>query len=102
MVPHDVNAKVSSKLNEELVHLAEISGIAMGIKKRQSSKRIFPEGGHDPITGLGIKQIDVHIPIGGHAGEGEPSIVPSVNVVGWRLRWEEGKLRSHTTGYISH
>lgn len=101
-VPHNVDAEVSSELNEELVHLTEVSGIPMGIKKRKSGKRVFPKRGDDPIAGLGIKQMNVHIPIGGDAGEGEPSIVPSENVIRRRVRREEGKFRSNTAGYISH
>lgn len=93
---------MSSELNEELVHLTEVSGVSMGIKKRKTGKRVFPEGCNNPITGLGIKQMNVHIPIGGDAGEGKPTIVASENVIGWRVRREKGKFRSHTAGYISH
>lgn len=93
---------MSSELNEELMHLTEVSGIPMGIKKRKSGKRVFPEGSDDPVPGLGIKQMNVHVAIGGDAGEGEASILASVNVIGGRVRREEGKFRSDTAGYISH
>lgn len=101
-VPHDVNAKMSSELNEEIVHLTEVSGIPVGIKKRKPGIRVFPEGSNNSITGLSIKQMNAHIPFGRDAGEGKPPIISSKNVIGWRVRWEKGKFRSHTTGYISH
>lgn len=93
---------MGSEFDEELVHLTKVSGIAMGIKKRKPSKRVFPERGDDLIPGLGFEQMNLHVPIGGDAGEDEPAVILSANVVGGRVRREEGKLGSHAAGYISH
>lgn len=96
-IPHDVDAEMSTELDEELNHLAKISGIAMGIEKRESRKRVSPERGNNFVAGLCGELVDFHVLVRRrHAGEDQ---VPGLFILGYAvccwLRREKGELSRH-------
>ncbi|KAL4571394.1 hypothetical protein LXL04_018153 [Taraxacum kok-saghyz] len=42
-IPHDIESEVSSKFDKELLHLPQISSVAMRVEKGEFTKRVFPE-----------------------------------------------------------
>ena len=96
ILPHDVDAEMSTELNEELNHLTKISCVAMRIEKRESSKRVSPERGNNFITGLGGELMDFHVHVGRNSGEDQlPCLVVLRYSVCCRIWREEGELSRH-------
>lgn len=46
-IPHEIDFEVDAELNEELIHLTQIGGIAMGVKKGGGGHGIANVDGHD-------------------------------------------------------
>lgn len=86
---------MNSKLDEEINHLAKIRCIAMGIKKSESRKRVFPKRGNDFVAGFGGKLMNIHAFSRRNPGELKLSsfLVFTHVVCGWR--WEESQFGRH-------
>lgn len=93
---------MSSELDEEVMHLTQVSGIAMGVQEGKPRKRVFPEGGNDPVPTLRFKDVNVDVFIGGDAGEHRRAVLLPVNVVGGWLWREKREFRSHCSCDIAH
>nr|GLL44608.1 hypothetical protein CR513_57329 [Ipomoea trifida] len=79
--PHDIDTEMSSELKEEGLHLLQIRSITVGIQERKSGKRVLPEGCHNLVPALGVQQLHVHILVRRHAGEAQPPVLVSENIV---------------------
>jgi hypothetical protein len=93
---------VSPELDEELVHLTQVSSVAMRVQKREPRKRVPPEHGNDLVPAFGVQQMHVRVLIHRHPREHQPPILVSVNIIRRRLRWKEGELGSHARSHIAH
>ena len=96
ILPHDVDAEMSTELHEQLNHLTKISCVAMGIEKRESRKRVSPERGNDFVTGLCGELMDFHVLVRRDSGQDQlPCLFVVRYAVRWRLWREEGELGRH-------
>lgn len=87
---------MSSELDEEVDHLAEISSIAMGIEESESCKWVFPKRSDDFVAGLGGNLVNLHAFFRGDTGERELSgLLVLTYAVRSRCWWEESELRRH-------
>lgn len=100
--PHDINTKVRPELNEKLVHLTQVSSIAMRVKEREPGKRVFPEVGNNLVPTFGLKNMNVHVLLWGDSCEHEPPILLLENLVRWWVWWEKREFRSHGSSNIAH
>ncbi|RDX64144.1 hypothetical protein CR513_57329, partial [Mucuna pruriens] len=100
--PHDIDTKVSSELDEEVVHLTQVSGITVRVQEGEAGKRVFPEGGNDLVAGLRVQNVNVDIFIGGDTRHHHPPVLLSTNVVRWRLWREKREFRGHCSRHIAH
>lgn len=101
-IPHNIDTQVSPELDEELVHLTQVSSVAMRVQQREPRKRVLPEHGNDLVPAFGVQQMHVHVLIRRHPGENQPPIVVSVNIIRWRVWWKESELGSHARSHIAH
>ena len=93
---------MSSELNEKVVHLAQVSGIAMGVEEGEPGEWMFPEGSDYLVAGLGVEQVDVDVLVSGETGEHHGAVVVPVDVVSGGLWREEGKFSRHSARHIPH
>lgn len=100
--PHDVDTKVRSELNEKLLHLTQVSSVAVGVEKRESGKRVSPEGGYNLVSALSIKQMNIHVLVGREPGEHQPPLFLSDHIVRWWVWWKKREFRSHIRRNIAH
>lgn len=91
---------MGSELNEELLHLPQIGGIAMRVEERESRKWMLPEVGDDLVPTLGVEQMDLHVLVRRHPGEHQLPLLPipssfPVHLVRRWFRREEREFRRH-------
>jgi len=87
---------MDAKLNEELIHLSQIGGVAMGVEERGGSHRMPHVHAHDLCASPGPKLYDFYVFAVGERAEKQQSgeLVGHHLVRRWTRR-EEGKLRRH-------
>lgn len=100
--PHDVDTQVSSELDEEVVHLTQVSGITVRIQESETGKRVFPEGGNDLVATLSVENVGVHVFVGGDTRQHHSPISLSANVVRRWLWREKREFGSHCSCHIAH
>lgn len=100
--PHNINSKVSSELKEELKHLSQVGGVAMGVQDGEPREGVPPEGGHDLVPALGVQQVHIHVPVSGQPREQHPPVAVGRHFVRRRVRRVEGQPRRHTRRHIAH
>ena len=102
-IPEKINAQMDAKLDEKLVHLTNIGGVSMGIKKRRSSHRVADVNSDDLSAFASGKLPDIDIfAVGKRVQEKEASgLVFEELVRGWVGR-EEGEFGSHGRSNPTH
>lgn len=100
--PHDVDTEVSSELDEEVVHLTQVSSITVRVQEGEAGKRVFPEGGNNLVATLSVENVNVDIFVGGDTRQHHPPIPLSANVVRRWLWREKREFRSHCPRHIAH
>lgn len=102
-IPKKINAQMDAKLNEELIHLTNISSISMRIKKRGGSHRVTDVNSNDLIAFTRGKLPDIDIfTVGKRVQEKKTSGLVFKNLVrGW-IRREEGEFSSHGRSNAPH
>jgi hypothetical protein len=95
---------MSSELNKKLLHLTQISSVAMRIQKSKLGTRMFPQSGYYFIAGFCIEQANVDVLVSRQSGEDEASILLlfPLNVVGGWIGREEGEFGGDAGRYVSH
>jgi len=93
---------VSSELDEEVVHLTQVSGITVRVQEGETSKRVFPEGGNDLVATLSVENVNVDVFVGGDTRQHHPTISFSENVVRRWLWREKREFSRHCSRHIAH
>lgn len=94
--------EVSSELDEEVVHLTQVSGITVRVEDSEPGKRVFPEGGDDLVATFGVENVNVDVFVGGDTRHHHPPILLSADVVRRRLWREKREFRRHCSRHIAH
>ena len=102
-IPHKINLKMDAQFDEELIHLAQIGCVSMGIKQSRGSHRVSHVHSHDLCSStcrqlrylhvLAVRK-RVHHKKSSHFVGYQP-------VRGW-TRWEESELRRNWWRHSSH
>lgn len=102
-IPKKINAQMDAEFNEELIHLTNIGGISMGIKKRGSSHRVTDVNSDNLIAFTRRKLPDIDIfAVGKRVQEKKTSgLVCEEFVRGW-IRREESEFSSHGRSNPTH
>lgn len=94
---------MGAELDKELVHLAEVSCVAMGVEQGETSGGVFDVEGDDVLATFGVEAHDINIVLEGDIGERQSSGARVLDdAVRRRGRWEEGKLGSYGGGESTH
>jgi hypothetical protein len=90
-------------MQEELVEVAQVRGVAVGIEHRGRGVRVAHVHRRQrvPFAGAEAQQLDV-LPVRLAAERGDPRTGVLHQRVRRRRRREEGHLRRHTRGHPSH
>lgn len=58
--PHDVDTEVGAELDEELVHLAEVGGVAVGVEEGGGGEGVADVEGDDVVAAAGGEAEHLH------------------------------------------
>lgn len=103
-LPHNIDSKMSSELNEQLHHLPQIRSISMGVQKREFRKRVFPENSNHLVPDLSFNQMNICVLVRRQPRDHHLPVLSafSVHVVRWRVRREKRELGRHVGRHIAH
>jgi len=94
--PHEVNAQVDAELDEELVHLAEIGGVAVRVEEGRGGHWVVNVERHYLRAALRRKLQDFHVLAVRERREEEQTCeVVRHHLVRRRARRQEGELCRH-------
>ena len=95
-LPHEIDAQVDAQFDEELVHLAEIGGVAVGVEQRGGGHGVADVDGHDLRAPPRRELQDLHVlAVGERAQQQQPGPLVGHQLVRRRARREERELRRH-------
>ena len=95
-LPHEIDAQVDAQFDEELVHLAEIGGVAVGVEQRGGGHGVADVDGHD-LRAPPRRQpqnVDV-LAVRERLQQHQPRGIIRNYLVRRGVRWEERELRRH-------
>lgn len=87
---------MDTQINEELVHLADVCGIAVRVEERGGGHGVPHVHGGDLRAPPRLQTEDVDVLAVGEGGqEQEPGGMVRNHPIGRWVRWEEGEFRGH-------
>lgn len=87
---------MDAQFDEELIHLTQIGGVAVGVEQGGGSHGVADIESHDLGSPASGKLQDFHVlAMGEGAEEEESGEVVGEELVGWRIGREEGEFSRH-------
>ena len=103
VVPHEIHPQVDAQFDEELVHLAQIGGVAVRVEQSRSGQRVSNVNSHYLSAAASRQFQNLYVfSVRKWAQQQQADVLVGDELVRRRIRWEKGELGRHGRRHPTH